>query len=51
MSKSLDINIIAEGVETIDQLEILQELDCDFIQGFYISEPLPIKNFENNFIK
>ncbi|APH15574.1 diguanylate cyclase domain protein [Clostridium sporogenes] len=51
MSKSLDINIIAEGVETIDQLEILQELDCDFIQGFYISEPLPIKNFESNFIK
>ncbi|NFQ15762.1 EAL domain-containing protein [Clostridium sporogenes] len=51
MSKSLDINIIAEGVETIDHLEILQELDCDFIQGFYISEPLPIKNFENNFIK
>ena len=51
MSKSLDINIIAEGVETIDQLEILQELDCDFIQGFYISEPLPIKNFESKFIR
>ncbi|EPY2274873.1 EAL domain-containing protein [Clostridium sporogenes] len=51
MSKSLDINIIAEGVETIDQLEILQELGCDFIQGFYISEPLPIETFESNFIK
>ncbi|AVQ37879.1 bifunctional diguanylate cyclase/phosphodiesterase [Clostridium botulinum] len=51
MSKSLDINIIAEGVETIDQLEILQELNCDFIQGFYISEPLPIKTFENKFIR
>nr|WP_225893569.1 EAL domain-containing protein [Clostridium botulinum] len=51
MSKSLDINIIAEGVETIEQLEILQELDCDFIQGFYISEPLPIKTFESKFIR
>ncbi|MGO5110552.1 EAL domain-containing protein, partial [Clostridium sporogenes] len=51
MSKSLDINIIAEGVETIGQLEILQELGCDFIQGFYISEPLPIETFESNFIK
>ncbi|GAA0062448.1 EAL domain-containing protein [Clostridium sp. CTA-1] len=51
MSKSLDINIIAEGVEIIDQLEILQELDCDSIQGFYISEPLPIKNFESKFIR
>ncbi|HDK7157333.1 TPA: EAL domain-containing protein [Clostridium botulinum] len=51
MSKSLDINIIAEGVEAIDQLEILQELNCDFIQGFYISEPLPIKTFENKFIR
>nr|WP_225897446.1 EAL domain-containing protein [Clostridium botulinum] len=51
MSKSLDINIIVEGVETIEQLEILQELDCDFIQGFYISEPLPIKTFESKFIR
>ncbi|NFK79612.1 EAL domain-containing protein [Clostridium botulinum] len=51
MSKSLDINIIAEGVETIEQLEILQELGCDFIQGFYISEPLPIKNFTSKFIR
>nr|WP_242845166.1 EAL domain-containing protein [Clostridium botulinum] len=51
MSKSLDINIIAEGVETIEQLEILQELNCDFIQGFYISEPLPIKTFESKFIR
>ncbi|MDS1005272.1 EAL domain-containing protein [Clostridium sporogenes] len=50
MSKSLDINVVAEGVETIDQLEILKELDCDFIQGFYISKPLPIKTFESNFI-
>ncbi|WP_041173368.1 EAL domain-containing protein [Clostridium botulinum] len=51
MSKSLDINIIAEGVESIEQLEILQELDCDFIQGFYISEPLPIKTFESKIIR
>ncbi len=50
MSKSLDINVVAEGVETIEQLEILKELGCDFIQGFYIAKPLPIKTFEKNFI-
>ncbi|EJO5346308.1 EAL domain-containing protein [Clostridium botulinum] len=50
MSKNLDINIIAEGVENINQLEILTELGCDFIQGFHISKPIPSEIFENKFI-
>ena len=40
MSHSLNFNVIAEGVETIEQLEFLKECGCDEIQGFYISRPL-----------
>jgi diguanylate cyclase (GGDEF)-like protein/PAS domain S-box-containing protein len=40
MSHSLNFNVIAEGVETIEQLDFLKECACDEIQGFYISRPL-----------
>lgn len=38
---SLNIKVIAEGVETLDQLEFLVEQGCDEIQGYYLSRPLP----------
>ena len=41
MSKSLGKKVVAEGVETKEQLQLLTELDCDFIQGYYFSKPLP----------
>jgi diguanylate cyclase (GGDEF)-like protein len=40
MSKSLGIKVIAEGVETEDQLAALKSLGCDYIQGYYFSKPL-----------
>ncbi len=40
MSHSLNFNVIAEGVETIEQLQFLKECECDEIQGYYISRPL-----------
>lgn len=45
MAKNLNIKIIAEGVETIQELEILRKLNCDIIQGFYTSKPLSITEF------
>jgi len=46
MSKNLGLKTIAEGVETIGQLEYLKEQGCDEIQGYYYSKPLPAKDFE-----
>ena len=40
MGKELGIKTLAEGVETIDQLQFLQTKGCDFIQGYYYSKPL-----------
>lgn len=40
IAKSLDMKIVAEGVEDSTQLELLDELGCQFIQGFYISRPV-----------
>lgn len=41
MAKALNIEVIAEGVESIKQLEELREIECSFGQGYYFSEPLP----------
>ena len=39
MGHSLRMEVIAEGVETVDQLEVLRELDCDVVQGFLLGKP------------
>jgi len=41
IGRSLDIAIVAEGVETAEQLEILQSMNCDEVQGYLISRPVP----------
>jgi EAL domain-containing protein (putative c-di-GMP-specific phosphodiesterase class I) len=46
MSKNLGLKTIAEGVETIGQLEFLKEQGCDEIQGYYYAKPMPAEDFE-----
>lgn len=41
MSHSLNMKVIAEGVETVEQLDFLMNERCDEMQGFYFSKPLP----------
>lgn len=45
MAKVLDVQVVAEGVETQAQLQVLTELGCDFIQGYYFSKPLRADDF------
>ncbi len=47
MCHKLDIEVIAEGVETKEQVEFLKAQDCDYIQGYYYSKPLS----ETEFVK
>jgi len=43
MAHSLGLQVVAEGVETKEQLEQLSELNCDFLQGYYFSKPITAK--------
>ena len=50
IAKSLKIPVVAEGVETEEQLQLLKELGCPLVQGFYFSRPLPPDEFEERII-
>lgn len=43
MGKSLHMRIVAEGVETEEQLASLQALGCDLVQGYLIGKPSPLR--------
>lgn len=43
MGKAMGMTVVAEGIETVEQLEYLRELKCDIAQGFLFSKPLPVK--------
>jgi diguanylate cyclase (GGDEF)-like protein len=45
LAHNLGLTVVAEGVEDAQQLELLQNLDCDEIQGYYFSRPLPADEF------
>ena len=47
MSKDLKIITVAEGVETKEQLELLQKMECDIGQGYYFSKPITQSEFES----
>ena len=46
MAKTMGLPIIAEGVETKEQVEFLDSLGCRYIQGFYYYRPMPLVDFE-----
>ena len=46
MAHNLELNVIAEGVETNEQLDFLKERQCDQAQGYYFNKPLPAEDIE-----
>jgi len=46
MAHSLGLKVVAEGVETAEQLQFLREHNCDTMQGYYFNRPLPAEQFE-----
>ncbi|MBP5350109.1 MAG: EAL domain-containing protein [Clostridia bacterium] len=46
IAETLSVPMIAEGVETAEQLNTLREMGCDMVQGYYFSAPKPAADFE-----
>lgn len=46
MAEKLHISTVAEGIETQQQMEYIRTVNCDTIQGYYFSRPLPVEEFE-----
>ena len=47
MAHSLHLRVVAEGVETRAQLDVMRALHCDEIQGYFFSRPVPAGDFED----
>jgi polar amino acid transport system substrate-binding protein len=51
LAHGVNLEVIAEGVETVEQLEFLRKFNCDKFQGYWYSPPVPAKEFEKLLIK
>jgi diguanylate cyclase (GGDEF)-like protein len=51
MAKDLHMKVVAECIETREQVEYLCEVGCDIIQGYYFAKPMPVDQFEQRFIR
>ena len=46
MSHGMGLRVVAEGVETREQMERLKEFGCDCVQGYYFAKPMPVAEYE-----
>lgn len=51
MAHQLRLRIVAEGVESDEQAALLRQMDCDMIQGYVVSRPLPAEQFASRFLE
>lgn len=51
IARYLEVPVVAEGVETENQLQLLRDAKCDLVQGYYFSRPLPPDEFEKLIVK
>ncbi|MFJ7950174.1 EAL domain-containing protein [Lysinibacillus sp. NPDC096418] len=50
IAKQFDLKVIAEGVEGEEEYQFLSEIGCDYAQGYFISRPLPVTDFEEKWL-
>ena len=46
MAHGLDIRVVCEGVERKEQVDFLRAIECDIVQGYYYSKPMPMEEYE-----
>jgi len=46
VGKTIHCDVVAEGVEQVEQFELLRDFGCDYFQGYYFSRPVAVANFE-----
>lgn len=51
MAKGLGLRVICEGVETEEQVEVLRNLGCEWVQGYYYGRPIPIEEFYEKYCR
>ena len=51
IARYLKVPVVAEGVETENQLRLLKNAGCDLVQGYYFSPPLNAGDFEQKILK
>ena len=45
LGRAMDLDVVAEGVETDQQYAILRRLECELVQGYFIAKPMPAEDF------
>ena len=51
MAEKLGLGLLAEGVETKEQVEVLKTIGCDHVQGYYYAKPMPVEEFFQMLLK
>lgn len=51
MAHKLNTKVVAEGIESREQVEYLRSIDCDMIQGYYYEKPITIEEFEKKYLE
>ncbi len=46
LAHNMGLHVVAEGIENIEVWKFLQEMNCDYGQGYYMSRPIPVSDFE-----
>ncbi len=46
LARIFELHTVAEGVETFEQLELVTQFGCHYVQGYYLSKPVPLTTFK-----